>query len=253
MWWVLINVGLMQVRPLVEQVLPGQRLVRYNGGMTDPIDESIASIMASVYRKGRKLTVPEVARMVGIKPSTWRQYVYSGAAPKSDGKFGPARGPWWYEGTIERYLDDKKVGRVADLRDEHGLKMRVNRRAYDAAARCVERGEWAVYPEIGIVDAPAVTMTNQYKVTVFHAEDGSKFSVLHHRVVYEWRNGEYEPTHNTNVIDHINRIKHDNRIINLRELTQQQNLLNRLWSDGNESHLLDPVTLARRDDVDVEA
>jgi hypothetical protein len=39
--------------------------------------------------------------------------------------------------------------------------------------------------------------------------------VMAHRLIWEWRNGIYEPTLDSEVIIHKNDIHHDNRIVNL--------------------------------------
>lgn len=52
-----------------------------------------------------------------------------------------------------------------------------------------------------------------------------------HRLVWEWHNG-YTPE---NDIDHINKIRHDNRIENLREVSNQCNQRNKNVSKTNTS------------------
>jgi hypothetical protein len=52
-------------------------------------------------------------------------------------------------------------------------------------------------------------------------EDGN-LSMLAHRFVFYFLTGEM-PEH----VDHINRLKHDNRLVNLRSVTHQQNMFNK--------------------------
>lgn len=56
----------------------------------------------------------------------------------------------------------------------------------------------------------------------------NRVSYLAHRLAWFYVNGEW-PVHN---IDHINHRKADNRIINLRDVTQSENLRNRSGSSG---------------------
>lgn len=58
---------------------------------------------------------------------------------------------------------------------------------------------------------------------------GKKY--LAHRIVWMWVFGRWPE----NQIDHINRDKCDNRIVNLRDVTQQQNLQNQAIQKNNTS------------------
>lgn len=53
--------------------------------------------------------------------------------------------------------------------------------------------------------------------------DGVKYYILAHRVAWFMSHGVW-PNH---FIDHINGVKNDNRIVNLREATKSQNLMNK--------------------------
>ena len=49
-----------------------------------------------------KLTGPQVAEMLDIKPSTWRTYVMRGQAPARDGQIDQ-RTPFWWRSTVEEW------------------------------------------------------------------------------------------------------------------------------------------------------
>lgn len=68
----------------------------------------------------RLLTGPEVARLLGIDPSTWRQYVRRGYAPKPDDPDADRpvnrRMPRWRVDTVARYRAERKgQGHRSDL------------------------------------------------------------------------------------------------------------------------------------------
>ena len=52
-----------------------------------------------------------------------------------------------------------------------------------------------------------------------------------HRVIWLWVYGEFPP----NDIDHINGDRADNRLVNLRAVTRQENMKNRCLSKNNKS------------------
>tara|TARA_R110000868_G_scaffold134284_4_gene346200 strand:+ start:204 stop:647 length:444 start_codon:yes stop_codon:yes gene_type:complete len=58
--------------------------------------------------------------------------------------------------------------------------------------------------------------------------DGTVYKA--HRVIWLWVYG-YFPTE----IDHINRVRNDNRLVNLREVTRAQNMLNKSKYKNNAS------------------
>lgn len=53
-----------------------------------------------------RLTVPQIAAMVGIQPSTFRAYVARGKAPKPDGRYG-RQSPYWFPSTIAGWMDER--------------------------------------------------------------------------------------------------------------------------------------------------
>ncbi len=61
--------------------------------------------------------------------------------------------------------------------------------------------------------------------------EGVAYSISSHRLAWFIYNGSLPK----NQIDHINGKKNDNRILNLRECTQQQNLMNRASLSSNKS------------------
>lgn len=61
------------------------------------------------------LTNAEAAARAGIAPSTWRDYVAKGYAPRPDGRIG--RTPWWWPATIDEWLPTRPGrGARTDLR-----------------------------------------------------------------------------------------------------------------------------------------
>ncbi len=66
------------------------------------------------------------------------------------------------------------------------------------------------------------TNSNGYYIVVFINKGIKKTMFIHHLVIYYF----YGPRPVGLKIDHINRIKHDNRICNLRYVTQSENNLN---------------------------
>jgi len=53
-----------------------------------------------------QLSSREAAALVGIQPSTWRDYVADGRAPKADGRIGSS--DWWWRTTIEKYKQQRE-------------------------------------------------------------------------------------------------------------------------------------------------
>lgn len=47
-----------------------------------------------------RLTVSEIAILLGIKPETWRAYVSRGQRPAADGMLD-GRTPFWHRSTVE--------------------------------------------------------------------------------------------------------------------------------------------------------
>lgn len=189
---------------------------------------------------GRKFTEDEVCQLLNLKKSTWRQYrsrSWGVTAPPPDGHIGVVREPFWYEETIAEYR--KKVGKRGKKGSNGPLV--VNRQAYDLVAQLIYEKRWTVYPENGILDTNGngggyqniKFMGMGYMTSSIGGWDEERrvnrsFLVLHHRIIHEWRTEEYVPTEDGMVIDHINRIPHDNRAANLRAVTMKENLLNRL-------------------------
>lgn len=68
-----------------------------------------------------------------------------------------------------------------------------------------------------------------YRVVEF---DARKYK--EHRVIWLWWHGQWPENH----IDHVNRVKTDNRVANLREATQAQNMQNIGISSRNKSGIL---------------
>lgn len=62
-------------------------------------------------RWGTRLTVSEVAEMVGVKPATFRSYVSRGQAPKADGQYD-GRTPFWFYATIVAWKRDTPLPTV---------------------------------------------------------------------------------------------------------------------------------------------
>jgi len=54
-----------------------------------------------------RLTVPQVAALLGVTTSTWRAYVARGQAPAADGRHS-VRVPWWWRSTIEEWRAKRK-------------------------------------------------------------------------------------------------------------------------------------------------
>ncbi len=73
------------------------------------------------------------------------------------------------------------------------------------------------------------SLNNGYKLTVV---DGKRYR--NHRLIWLWHHG-YFPEHQ---IDHINRIRSDNRIENLREVSQVCNSRNCRLSKNNKSGVI---------------
>ncbi|MEV0287889.1 transposase [Kribbella sp. NPDC050820] len=52
--------------------------------------------------EGPRLRTNEAAELAGVKPSTWRDYVADGRAPKPDGRYDE-RSPYWFESTVDDF------------------------------------------------------------------------------------------------------------------------------------------------------
>lgn len=165
---------------------------------------------------------------MNLKRSTWRQYTYEKRTPEPDGFLSTTRGPYWYETTIEKWNTERK--QLKDRYREDGTRMRVHRAAYDFAAELIEHGKWRVYPEHGIVATSSICVTNGYLATRLITPNREQLQVVHHRIIWEWQTGSYVPLDDKLVVDHKNRIRWDNRLDNLRSITQAENMLNRLDS-----------------------
>ena len=62
-----------------------------------------------------QLSSQEAASLIGIAPSTWRDYVAKGVAPRPDGKIGNSN--WWHRSTVERWVASRPGrGSRTDLR-----------------------------------------------------------------------------------------------------------------------------------------
>ena len=55
-----------------------------------------------------RLTVPQVAALLGVTTSTWRAYVTRGQAPEPDGRHS-VRVPWWWRSRIEQWQASRKL------------------------------------------------------------------------------------------------------------------------------------------------
>lgn len=108
-------------------------------------------------------------------------------------------------------------GFTADRKDQVTFEIASRLIAYDALTGVLT---WRVSPRYGIPAGSTVGCTNGrgYVVVSFL---GRKFTA--HRLAWLLHYGEWP----TQVIDHINRKKADNRIANLRDVTQAENLKNR--------------------------
>jgi hypothetical protein len=62
---------------------------------------------------------------------------------------------------------------------------------------------------------------------------------LEHRLIWCWVHGDYPSQH----LDHINHIRDDNRIINLREVTISENARNRFNAEGISRRVLIEISL----------
>ena len=51
---------------------------------------------------GQQLTTEQAAKLAGVTPGSWREYMRRGTVPVPDGYLG--RTPWWWSGTIEAWL-----------------------------------------------------------------------------------------------------------------------------------------------------
>jgi hypothetical protein len=104
-----------------------------------------------------------------------------------------------YQGRRRKMLTQAEVKRLFDYREDGELIRKVR------TARCVQVGD------------VAGCLNKGYKQTRVY---GKSYKI--HRLVWLYHHG-YFPEHQ---IDHINRIKNDNRIENLREVSQVCNLRN---------------------------
>lgn len=64
-------------------------------------------------------------------------------------------------------------------------------------------------------------------VNMVLCDNGKRYYLRAHHFAYFWVNGEFDGE-----LDHINGVKHDNRITNLRIATTQQNAFNRTKAKG---------------------
>jgi predicted DNA-binding transcriptional regulator AlpA len=53
-----------------------------------------------------RLTIPDIAARVGVKPVTIRVYLHRGQMPPPTGRLG--RTPWWSAETIEQWISERK-------------------------------------------------------------------------------------------------------------------------------------------------
>lgn len=66
-----------------------------------------------------QLSSKEAAALAGVAPSTWRDYIGRGLAPRPDGKIGNSN--WWYRETVERWKTSRPGrGARTDLRRAAG-------------------------------------------------------------------------------------------------------------------------------------
>jgi hypothetical protein len=85
--------------------------------------------------------------------------------------------------------------------------------------------EYFVNPEKGTVDKLMLNMGESPKVRYYHMRYKGKLTTIH-RIIWSHVNG---PIPSNMVIDHINGDTHDNRIVNLRLVTQKINCQNRRY------------------------
>jgi predicted DNA-binding transcriptional regulator AlpA len=174
-----------------------------------------------------KLDEDEVCALAGIKKNTFRTYLSQGKAPKPDGKFGMARGGFWYRETVEKWIEKRETKGAGG----------VNLQAYDAAAWMIETGYWEVDPTLGtlrIQDHERYTLSGSGQGYLYAPirwinnlglnESGL---VLVHRVIWEHRYFRPEVREDKRekrvvvgedmVVRHSNGISVDNRLANLYE------------------------------------
>lgn len=90
----------------------GERPLReYTGLSPENAPDVIAEAMierASALEgwEGERLTTSQAARLIGVKPATFRSYVTRGLAPKADGHVD-ARTPYWLRSTITQWQAKK--------------------------------------------------------------------------------------------------------------------------------------------------
>lgn len=163
-----------------------------------------------------KLDLEAVLKRVGLKHSSWKVYVSQGKTPEPDGKFGIVRGHWWYAETIDAWNLSRRKHRGTV--DSEGNFLLVNRQAYDYAARLIERGDWELLIDCGILLVKTgMYMNCGYLYTQFTGPDDELYRVLVHRLVWEWKTGQYVPCDPSVRIIHKNENRHDNRLVNLAE------------------------------------
>lgn len=103
--------------------------------------------------------------------------------------------------------------------------MALNAENYRLAAERVASGRWVVDPRAGVVlnaasGALLGTPADGYRVINLSHEGGSR-RVRAHRVIWESVHG---PVPEGLEINHINPVRHDNRISNLEAVTRSQNI-----------------------------
>lgn len=90
--------------------------------MTDVVRRSQpprCNVAGMVKKRGEKLTVPQVAELLGVGPATWRGYVTRARQAHAAGKVTPSvaplpdgeydgRTPWWFESTIAEFQSRRR-------------------------------------------------------------------------------------------------------------------------------------------------
>ena len=136
----------------------------------------------------------------------------------------------WPERKLEHTDGDKSNDRIANLRLAFNVR-NVARQVRDMTAQ--ELQEWFSYdPESGAIvwaRAPSSTIYRGTEAGTLDAATGYRSvgfggkSIKEHRLAWLLYYGKWP----TLLIDHINQVKSDNRIVNLREVTNSENLQNR--------------------------